>query len=89
MATDVRSTLRKALTDLRSEKLRVDKQISAIETALRALDGQRQTSRAPGRRRAMSAAARKAIGIRMKAYWAKRRAGTKGKAAGGGKTARG
>ncbi len=73
MVTDVRSTLRKVLTNLHSEKTRVAQQISAIETALGALDGRRQPNGSPRRRRTMSAATRKAISKRVKAYWAKRK----------------
>ncbi len=72
MADGVRTTLRKALARLHSEKERIDRQIGAMETALGALAGR---IRPAGRvRRRMSAAARRAIGRRMKAYWAKRRA---------------
>jgi hypothetical protein len=75
MANDITATLRKALGKLSSQKQRLDQQISAIETALGALG--RPSSgggaRGGGRRR-MSPAARRAIGRRMKAYWAKRKA---------------
>ena len=74
MAIDVRSTLRKALAGLKSRQTQIDGQISAIETALGALDGQRRTIGSPRRRRPMSAKARKVIAKRMKAYWAKRKA---------------
>ena len=74
MATDVLGTLRKALAELHSEKSRVDRHISAVETALSALNGQPSVSGSHRRRRRMSAAARRAVGKRMKAYWAKRRA---------------
>jgi hypothetical protein len=71
MADDVRTTLRRALTRLNSEKVRIDRQISTLETVLSALSGRvRQTRRV---RRRMSVAARRAIGRRMKAYWAKRK----------------
>ena len=75
MANDITATLRKALGNLTSEKARLDRQISAIQTALGALGGGRppQANSARGSRR-MSAAARRAVGKRMKAYWAKRRA---------------
>lgn len=78
MPTDVRSTLRKALSQLKAEKSRIDGQITAVQTALTALNGRRPMSGkalAPRRRlRTMSAAGRKAVAKRMKAYWAKRRA---------------
>jgi len=73
MATDVRSALRKVLTNLHSEKTRVDQQIAAIETALGALDGRLPPTGSPRRRRTVSAATRKAISKRVKAYWAKRK----------------
>jgi len=78
MPTDVRSTLRKVLADLQSEKSRIDGQITAVQGALTALDGRRPTPTAvPAprrRRRRMSAEARRAIAKRMKVHWAKRRA---------------
>ena len=82
MANDITVTLRKALGDLTSQKQRLDRQISAIETALGALGGRsQQADGARGGRRRMSPAARRAIGKRMKAYWAKRKAeAAKGKA---------
>jgi truncated hemoglobin YjbI len=74
MADDVANTLRKALGKLNSQKAHLDRQISALETALGVLGGPQQTNGSRGGRR-MSAAARKAIGRRMRAYWAKRKAG--------------
>ena len=80
MANEVSTTLRKALGKLNSQKAQLDRQISAIEAALGVLGG-RARANGPRRRRSMSAAARRAIGKRMKAYWAKRRAGAaKGRA---------
>ena len=73
MANDITVTLRRALTKLSSQKQRLDRQISAIETALGALGRAPQASAPRGRRR-MSPAARRAIGKRMKLYWAKRKA---------------
>ena len=74
MADDVRSTLQKALTKLTAERTHIDRNISALKTALGSLAGGRGGNRGQRRRRRMSAAARRAIGQRMKAYWAKRRA---------------
>ena len=92
MPVDVSKTLRQTLSKLSVEKQRIDRQIDAIEAALRATDG-RAWGRARGsarlgrragvrktKRRRMSAAARKAVGARMKAYWAKRKGSGKGKA---------
>lgn len=74
MANDVSRTLRQALKGLQAERGRFDRQITALTTALDALNGRGTTSRSARRSRQMSAAARRAIGKRMKAYWAKRRA---------------
>jgi len=76
---DISKTLRRSLAELRTERVRLDQQISAIETALGALGGGRggrgRTAGAmPRKRRPMNAAARKALSQRMRAYWAKRRA---------------
>jgi hypothetical protein len=90
MPVDVTSTLREALSKLTTEKRRIERQAVAIQDAIRAVNGAsidqssksdrvvpRRTKR---RSRSMSPAARKAVGARMKAYWAKRRGGvSKGK----------
>ena len=73
MANEITVTLRRALTKLSSQKQRLDGQISAIETALGAL-GRAPQAGAPRGRKRMSPAARRAIGKRMKLYWAKRKA---------------
>jgi hypothetical protein len=95
MALNIDRTLRLALKSLHAEKVRIDRQISAVEAALdgfggrgrgRARAGARPVHRGgrPRRRRLqMSAAARKAVSQRMKAYWAKRRNGDKEKGASG------
>jgi hypothetical protein len=69
MALDVTPTLRKALHQLETERAQLDRQISLIQAVL---GGQNTAPKA--RRRRMSPAARRAVGRRMKAYWAKRRA---------------
>ena len=79
MATDVAQTLRKALEELQAEKKRIEAQIAAIRGAL-AASGQHAAKNVRPKigekrgRRAMSASQRKAVGRRMKAYWAKRKA---------------
>jgi hypothetical protein len=73
MADDVRTTLQRALTKLKSERVALDRQIKALETAIGAFAGQFRAMGPGRRRRKMNAAARKAIGERMRAYWAKRR----------------
>jgi hypothetical protein len=77
-AVDVTTVLRKALRELESQKSRLDGQIAALHAAL---DGDapstsptKNISTPSRRRRRMSPAARRAVGLRMKAYWAKRRA---------------
>ena len=85
MPVDVTTVLRRALSELESQKSRLDRQIAALHAAL---DGDGTTTSPskrtpiPSRRmRRMTAAARRAVGLRMKAYWAKRReAATKVKA---------
>jgi hypothetical protein len=78
MPADVTTVLRKALSELESQKSRLDRQIAALHAAL---DGDAPATSAPNRtpspsrrRRRMSAAARRAVGLRMKAYWANKRA---------------
>lgn len=80
MPVDVTRTLRRALTQLESERNRLDHQIRTIRAALGGSDGPRAAG-GQRRRRPMSAAARRAVSQRMKAYWAARR-GKKAKKAG-------
>jgi hypothetical protein len=71
--------LRNALVKLQAERDGIDRQITGIKRALAVLSGTPQAMksgpelRRPQGRRPMSAAARKALSQRMKAYWAKRR----------------
>ncbi len=77
MIPSVTSNLRKALRDLEAERHRIDRQVSAIRSVLGPSgDGRRRAIQpAPkAKRPRMSAAARKAVSQRMKAYWAKRKA---------------
>ena len=80
---DVTALLRRTLQQLRADRTRIDRQITALEGALTTLGG-RAGWRAPGAakkasktaarpRRTMSATQKKAISQRMKAYWATRR----------------
>jgi hypothetical protein len=73
MANEIAGVLRKALVQLSAQRAELDRQISAIQAALGALGSPDRADGTRGRR-AMSAAARRAVGKRMKAYWAKRRA---------------
>ena len=75
MVPKLTAPLRKALQQLESEKERIDHQIIAVRSAIVALGGTRPKGKQPR----MSAAARRAIGKRMKAYWARRKAAAKGR----------
>ncbi len=72
--------LRKALRTLETEKRHIEQQISVLQAALEALEGKRKSAPAPStthskaKKRRLSAAARRAVSQRMKAFWAKRRA---------------
>jgi hypothetical protein len=89
MPVDVTKPLKAALARLTAEKRRIERQTAAIQEALKSLNGNIVVPRSSrvkavprgvkrGRRR-MSAAERKAVGRRMKAYWAKRRIKEKSK----------
>jgi hypothetical protein len=84
MAVSVDRTLRQALTKLEVERTHVDRQIAALRLALGLAGGNgAPTAGLNGHRagrRPMSAAARKAVSARMKAYWASRRAVNKKRA---------
>lgn len=82
MAIDVTKTLQKALRELQADREKISRQIAMIQKVL-GTDSQGRRPRknragAPGKpaRKRMSAAARKAVSRRMKAYWAKRKAET-------------
>jgi len=80
MIASVTSALRKALRQLEKERERIDRQISAIRSVLdesgtaRTPASLAKPNRATPKRRQMSAAARRAVSQRMKAYWEKRKA---------------
>jgi hypothetical protein len=82
MARGVASTLKSAIQQLEKDRDRIQKQIVTLKGLL-ADNGsvpttQTGTTRHGGRkRRRMTAEQRAAVGKRMKAYWAKRRAGKK------------
>ena len=72
--------LRKALGQLKQERDRLDKQITALEAVVGSSGGRaaRRLKRSgSGKRRSVSAAQRRAISKRMKIYWAKKRAAKK------------
>ena len=80
MPVDVRPSLKRALKQLHFERSRIDRQISALTDALGTIGGsamrrargaiKRSVKRA---RKQMTAAQRRAVSKRMKAYWAKRK----------------
>jgi hypothetical protein len=80
MPVNVMATLRSALRQLEAQRAHIDRQIAGVRSALDGLGtgaGQRRPVRSTAqvrRRRRMSAAARRAVSQRMKAYWAKRKA---------------
>ncbi len=80
MTPNVTAALRRALRELQAERQVMDRQVRAIRSLLGESDQRRVPTRAVAHRRAkarrprMSATARQAVGARMKAYWAKRRA---------------
>jgi hypothetical protein len=80
MPVNVMATLRSALRRLEAQRGRIDRQVAAVRSALDGVGAGgsqgrpvHSTSRVRGRRR-MSAAGRRAVSQRMKAYWAKQRA---------------
>ena len=81
--SNVLHVLRSALHQLEHEKATLDRQIIALRSVLghtKAAPAAQPARPTAVRRRKMSAAARKLISQRMKALWAKRRAGqAKGK----------
>jgi anti-sigma factor RsiW len=68
--------LNQALKALHADRARIEKQIDAVTSAISALGGKAvRAAKSAGRRgrRKMNAAQKKAVSLRMKAYWAKRR----------------
>ncbi len=80
MDRTVMMSLRQALRRLEVERKGIDRQIAAIQSVLGNSERRAGPIARPDRTRVkatrprMSAAARKAVSQRMKAYWAKRRA---------------
>ena len=79
MALGVAGTLQRALAELEGERAWLDRQIAALQQVLHSTggNGAQPMGLAPARRgrKRMSAEARKAVSVRMKAYWAQRRRG--------------
>ncbi len=90
MAIDLGTTLRKALAELQAKQSKLSRQMAMIQRLLAAQGPgrpqrrRRSAARMKPARKPMSAAAKKAVSQRMKAYWAQRRAeAAKGKASTG------
>jgi hypothetical protein len=75
MPVDVTRTIRQALSQLESERDRLDNQIRTLRAALDGSGGGGRSATGGVRRgrRRMNAEARRAVSQRMKAYWAARR----------------
>ncbi len=88
MPLKLTAPLRKALATLEKEKRHIEQQITVVQAALEALGGKARSTASPtakrpkAKKRRMSAAARRAVSQRMKAFWAKRKAQAEGKAQG-------
>jgi hypothetical protein len=80
MLSNLSKTLQAALRQLEVGKQHIERQIAAVRSALDGAGGTVLTA-LPQRRR-MSAAERRAVSLRMKAYWAGRRATADGNSAG-------
>ena len=79
---EVSKILTNALTQLRTQQRQIDRQITALERALGAVDGRVRrpvgaVTQAGKKGRTMSATARKAVSTRMKKFWAEKRNGKK------------
>src|ERR671924_458869 len=74
MAVDLDRILQQVLRQLETERRLLDQRIEAVSAVTDGVPRSASPGQRPRRRR-MSAAARREVGRRMKAYWAKRRAG--------------
>src|SRR5438128_521620 len=74
MPTNVSAILQGALRELEAERHRVERQITAIQGVLGRDEHFTERAARWLPKQSWSAAARAAVGRRMKAYWAKRRA---------------
>jgi hypothetical protein len=73
MVARAQDALQKALTDLKTEKLRIENEIRVVEKALTAIGIKSPNLAARKKRKPMTAAERRSVSKRMKAYWAKRK----------------
>lgn len=74
MIVSAQLALRKTLESLENERAKTDKQIRLVRSALAAIGIQNPHLTSRAKRKPMTAAERKSVSKRMKAYWAKKRA---------------
>ena len=74
MSMDVTSAIRTELRKAQAESDRWQQRVQALESALATLSGATAAAPAGRKRRRMTAAQRRDVSRRMKAYWEKRRA---------------
>ncbi len=74
MAANVSQVLRRVLGTLEAERSNIDRQVSAVRHALQISSDGHHASASVRQRKPMSAATRRALSRRMKAFWAKKRA---------------
>lgn len=73
MVKSAQTALKKTLTSLKDQRSKIDQQIKAVQTALVAIGVKTPKLAGRRRRKPMTAAERKSVSKRMKAYWAKKR----------------
>jgi hypothetical protein len=74
MITGAQQALKKTLRTLEAERAKTDSQIRLVRSALAAMGVQNPQLADRAKRKPMTAAERKSVSKRMKAYWAKKRA---------------
>lgn len=73
MVQDARVALERTLNKLQAEKSKTEREIRAVIAALAALGVANPRLAARRKRRPMAAAERRAVSLRMKNYWERRR----------------
>ena len=79
MPIDAQALLKKTLIKLTAEKAAIEKEIKAVQAALSVLGVPSPALAGRRRRKPMTAAERRSVSRRMRAYWAKRRRSRKGR----------
>ena len=75
MPVHTEAILKKALIKLHAEKVEIEKEIRSVRAALHALGVPSPDLAGRKRRKPMTAAEKRSVSRRIKAYWAKRRKG--------------